>query len=131
MRGRDGRVSRANYIPAPHYFNLNMACRSLAEAFGNCIYLVGSSLEKRDYRDVDVRCILSDEEFERLFPGLGAYGTPIRHPLWSIMCASISLYLSQHADLPVDFQMQQRSEANREFEGPRHALGIFIQTGTP
>lgn len=114
---------RANFIRAPHFFNLNMACRALAEAFDNHIYLVGSSLERRDYGDVDVRCILPDDDFDRLFPNL--CGSPSRDPLWSLMCSSISLYLSQHSDLPVDFQIQRMTEANAEFEGPRHALGIF------
>lgn len=116
---------RANYIPAPHYFNLNMACRPLVEAFGWCVYLVGSSLEKRDYRDVDIRCILDDVEYARLFPGLS--DNPAFSPLWSLMCSSISLYLSQHSGLPVDFQIQQQTEANQiEGRTKRHAIGIFL-----
>lgn len=117
-------MKRANYIPAPHFFNLNMACRTLTEAFGYCIYLVGSSTERRDYRDVDVRCILSDEEYARLFPGIT--GNAGLNAFWSILSSSISLYLSQHSGLPVDFQFQQQTKANAEYNGPRHPLGIFI-----
>lgn len=43
-------MERANYLPAPHYFNLNQACAVLSEAFGHCTYLVGSAMERRDYR---------------------------------------------------------------------------------
>lgn len=75
--------------------------------------------------------ILDDDEYERLFPGLS--GNPAPHALWSIMCASISMYLSQHSGLPVDFQIQQMTEANDKFNGPRSALGFFLhyQSGRP
>ncbi len=119
-------MKRANFIPAPHYFNLNMACRTLVEAFGYHVYLVGSALEKRDYRDVDIRLILPDEEYDRLFPGLS--GNPSMNALWSLMSSSVSLYLSQHSGLPIDFQIQKQSEANAiEGRGPRHPIGIFLQ----
>lgn len=118
-------MTRANYLPAPHYFNLNHACQILNEAFGwGTTFLVGSSIERRDFRDVDVRCILADEDFDKFFPGLT--GNPANHALWSIMCSSISLWLSQHTGLPVDFQIQRRTDANAKNEGrPRSALGMF------
>jgi hypothetical protein len=118
-------MKRANYIGAPHFFNLNQACLTLNQAFGfGHIYLVGSSIERRDFRDVDVRCILPDEKFAQLFSGLT--GDPTRNAFWSLLCSSISLWLSQHSGLPVDFQIQQQTVANAENNGPRHALGLFI-----
>jgi len=45
-----------------------------------------------------------------------------------VMCSSISLYLSQHSGLPVDFQIQQASNANAQYAGPRHALGPLLAT---
>lgn len=125
-------MNRANYIPAPHFFNLNMVCQIVAQAFGGSggygVYLVGSAMERRDYRDVDVRCILDDAEYDRLFPGLG--GNPSLHPLWSLLCSSISLYLSQHSGLPVDFQIQKQSEAPTKHTGgtQRHVLGMFFDS---
>lgn len=116
-------VKRANYLPVPHVFNLNQACMVLSEAFGYGVYLVGSSLHKRDYRDVDVRAILPDEEYDRLFPGIGIEQ---HHPLWSVMCASISLFLEKATGLPVDFQIQRQTEANEKYKGARHALGMFV-----
>lgn len=116
-------VTRANYLPVPHVFNLNQACMVLAQAFEYGVYLVGSCLHKRDYRDVDVRAILSDEEYDRLFPGIGIEQ---HHALWSVMCASISLYLEKATGLPIDFQIQKQSEANRKYPGERHALGMFM-----
>lgn len=121
-------MKRANYIPAPHFFNLNMACTILQKAFcngGGGVYLVGSSLERRDFRDVDVRLMLPDEEFDALFgEKLGAYYLNAK---WAIMSSSISLYLSQHSGLPVDFQFQRTTEANRDYDGKRSALGLFYE----
>ena len=124
------RVRRANYIGAPQFFRLNEACRIINDAFdfGYGVYLVGSSLVRRDYRDVDLRCIVSDEDYARLFPGIGA--GPWRHPFWSLLCSSISLYLSQTSGLPIDFQIQSMTEANRDYPSPEHqrnALGLFFR----
>lgn len=87
---------------------------------GMC-YLVGSSLVHKDYRDVDVRLILPDEEYDRMF-GAGDWA----NPLWSLMCTSLSLWLGQQTDLPVDFQIQRRTQANELHDGQRNALGIFL-----
>jgi hypothetical protein len=121
---------RANWLPAPAAFNLSMACVLVNKAFGDHFgcYLVGSSLRKRDYRDVDVRLIMSDAEFARLFGG-GTERCPQLNPLWSLLCSSISLFLKTHTGLPVDFQIQQQTEANKEFGRPdhqRHPLGVFV-----
>jgi hypothetical protein len=122
-------MKRANYLGAPQFFNLNQACRIVEEAFGFGvgIFLVGSSLVRRDYRDVDIRCIVHDEDWERIFPGIG--NASWRHPLWSLMCSSISLYLSQASALPVDFQIQSMTEANRDYGEAVHvrcAIGTFV-----
>jgi len=121
-------MRRANFLPAPHYFLLNQACAVVNQAFESSFgcYLVGSSLRKRDYRDCDVRLILDDAEFDKLFRSASA---PQYNALWSLMCASIALHLSQASGLPVDFQIQRQTEANAEFSAKdghhRHALGIF------
>lgn len=125
-------MNRANWIGAPAFFELNQACLTLTQAFGCHVYLVGSAMTRRDYRDVDVRCILPDEDFARWFPGLDVNG--VAHDArWSLLCSSISLWLSKHTGLPIDFQIQRRTEANAEFprrEGhQRHALGLFVEAG--
>ncbi len=116
-------------MPAPHFFALNHACLIVNRAIdGFGCYLVGSSIERRDYRDVDVRCILSDEAFDRLFrldpetPGVGGW----LNPLWSLMCTSISVWMGQATGLPIDFQIQRQTQANEKHEGPRQALGAFL-----
>lgn len=119
------------YVHAPSLMLLSQACLPLIYAFGHPPYHVGSSLYRPDFRDVDVRLILWDEEFATLFPGHERVsGTT--HARWSVMSSSISLYLSQASGLPVDFQFQQMTEANERYpQGPtgeRHPLGIFPST---
>lgn len=118
--------TRANWLPAPHYFNLNHACRLVNDSFGDFgCYLVGSSLERRDFRDVDVRFIMGDEAFDRLFRAVdGKAGWT--NALWSLMCSSISEWLSKQSGLPVDFQIQRQTQANAEHAGMRSALGIVF-----
>lgn len=116
---------RANFIGAPQFYNLQCACAMLVEAFGYSIYLVGSSLERRDFRDVDVRCILSDDQFDRLFPNISGsnYQTDA---FWCLACSAISEWLQTRTNLPIDFQIQRCTQANVENDGPRSALGLFI-----
>lgn len=104
-------------------FELNQACRSIVDAYGACIYLVGSATQRQDYRDVDVRVILEDADFDKKYPGIGS-----NHQLdarWSLDCSAISLWLAKHSGLKIDFQYQRQTEAN-QYEGPRHPLGIFV-----
>lgn len=123
---------RANYIGAPEAFHLNNLCTMLNEAFGFNNYLVGSSLTKRDYRDVDIRCIMDDEEFDTLFPDSKRNpdaGSWVHDAKWSLICASISEWLSKRSGLPIDFQIQRRTQANEQYPSPEHlrnAMGLFI-----
>lgn len=118
---------RATYVPAPHYYNLNQACVLINKAFegygGFGCYLVGSSLERRDFRDVDVRFIMEDEHYERLFGRGGGH----LDALWSLMCTTLSAWLSQQSELPIDFQIQKQSKANADNPGKkRNPLGLFL-----
>lgn len=128
---------KAAYIGAPAHFLLELACQHLHRAF--CcdeqgyagIYLVGSALERPEWRDVDVRLMLDDESFRRMFPDAG----PINEtrwefdPRWIIMTASIAAWLSKQTGLPIDFQFQPQSHANEHHKGRRNALGLCFAKG--
>jgi hypothetical protein len=123
-------MERANYLPAPAYFKLDHACQYINSALGGFgSYLVGSSTRRKDWRDVDVRYILDNDIFDRLFPGVGD-ANPSKCALWSLMCVTISDWLSNQTGLPVDFQIQRQSMANAKFKSAdghrRSALGIFL-----
>jgi hypothetical protein len=125
--GRRRVTRRANWVGAPEMYNLDLAVCSLAEAFGPHIYHVGSSLERRDFRDVDVRCILPDDEYDRLFP-LSVVGvhSQFRDARLLAMNAAFSEWLRKASGLPVDFQFQRQTQANEEFTGTRSALGMHF-----
>jgi hypothetical protein len=112
---------RALYLNPWQMWRLNEACRAISHAFGSCPYLVGSALKRADFRDVDVRLIIDDALFARLYPSAGK--DPHRDGYWMLVCASISTWLADTTGLPIDFQIQAMTPANAEFDGPRSALG--------
>ncbi|TIM03933.1 MAG: hypothetical protein E5Y62_33785, partial [Mesorhizobium sp.] len=60
---------KTSYVGVPAVFKLELACKHLNDAYeGFGCYLVGSALERADWRDVDVVLILDDDAFAREFP---------------------------------------------------------------
>lgn len=114
--------TRATWLPVPQVFALSHVAMIVNEAFGEQCYLVGSALEHKNWRDVDVRMIFSDEKWNALF-GVGAGHL---QPFWSLLCAAISEYMGSRCSLPIDFQIQRRSEVKpEEWKKPRHPLGLW------
>lgn len=122
-----GAHKRANFLGAPAAFNLNQACLIITEAYGHCLYLVGSCLTKPDYRDVDLRLILDDADFDAIFPRCPR--STRLDPRWSLMCTAISEWLAARSGLLIDFQIQRQSHANEDYPGREHgrqAFGFFL-----
>lgn len=119
------RRQKASHVGAPAIFALEQACRELVDAFDSFgVYLVGSSLERPDWRDVDLRMIMDDDEFAKLFPNAGRnWEFDAR---WLLLTVSISKWLSDRSGLPIDFQFQPQTHANKIHPGPRHAMGLRI-----
>lgn len=115
------------YIGAPACFQLELCCKLLNEAFTGHFgcYVVGSVLERPDWRDVDVRMIMQDDAFSALFPDahweVNAWESD---PRWLLLTVAISRWLSQQTGLPVDFQFQPQTKANEFHKGRRNAYGI-------
>jgi hypothetical protein len=122
--------TRANFLPITREYLLDEACRTIVDAYESYPYLVGSCLTRPDYRDVDVRLILEDAEFARRFPGVDA-DDPSRSRFWRLTCTSLSLFLEEQCGMPIDFQIQQQTAANREFPGTRSALGCRHASRAP
>lgn len=105
----------------PEMYRLNAASRTVRAAVdGVGLMLVGSSLTRQDYRDVDLRMILFDEDFAARFPNSG----------WLMLAnAAMSDWLATTTGLPIDFQFQSMTEANSpEHDGKgRHPLGLPIR----
>lgn len=96
-------------------------------AFGHSPYHVGSSLgEKTGWRDVDVRLILPDDEYDAMFPTPdGAeQRSDLMNAKWVALCLAFSALGRSLTGLPIDFQIQRQSQANERYQGKRSALGL-------
>lgn len=118
-----------SYLGPPACFLLEQACQHINQAFGDFgCFQVGSSLERPDFRDIDVRFIMTDDEFAALFPDVDIKSRSClweHDPRWLLINASISLWLKQQTELPVDFQIWPQTHANQRHGGKRrHPLGI-------
>lgn len=92
------------------------------DVFDDFPYLVGSALRGKKWRDVDVRLILADEEYEEW--GFGDPRYTHRNEKWVAMVLAFSALGKHMTGLPIDFQIQQRSYANELYPFYRSALGI-------
>ena len=108
------RPMRAHYLTTIEWFNLNTCILPICKVFGYQVFLVGSAIHRRDFRDVDVRVIwgrfegILDNEHGRKVVGM-----------------MMSEWLSSRTGLVIDFQIQTMAEAD-EHKGPRYALGTTI-----
>lgn len=98
-------------------FLLDEACKPLYEVFGFGTYQVGTSATRGEFRDVDVRLILKDKQFDALKKAIGRNGV-------SFLGLAIGEYLAARTNgLPIDFQIQRMTEANLLHDGIRNPLG--------
>ena len=109
-------------VGMPQTLLLNEFGSKIIDAFGDIPYHVGSSLTKKTgWRDVDVRLILDDDVYAAML------GSPVHthsNEKWVSMCLAFSLMGKYMTGLPIDFQIQQKSKANRDYDGPRSAIGL-------
>jgi len=101
---------KANYLLVSEHYVLNIACVPIWKRYQN-VYLVGSVLLHKDWRDVDIRCMVTPNIWHSVKGGF--------------MDAAISEWLRSRTGLPIDFQFQDFESANKEFNGDRSALGIL------
>ena len=106
---------RFSYLTVLEEWRLDQACAPLWKVPGWHTYHVGSSTERRDFRDVDLRTILPDDEFDAIPRGLRR-----------LLQMSVSQLLTVQSGLPIDWQLQPMREANTdETKGkPRNAMGL-------
>lgn len=78
----------------------------VADYFGEVAYHVGSSLERKDWRDVDVRLILDDDEFEHRF---GKTRSAEANPKLAAITLAFCALGKELTGLPIDFQIQPRT----------------------
>lgn len=96
----------------------------VADYFGHVPYQVGSSIASKDWRDVDVRLILPDEEFEEMFGDPKSAETNTK--LAAVTLAFCALG-KEMTGLPIDFQIQPQSHANKAYGGKSRSALIQIR----
>ncbi len=108
-------------VGMPTALLLNEFGNLVFKAFGEVPYLVGSALsEKAGWRDVDVRLILPDAVYSEM--KLGRPDNPHSNAKWASLCLAYSALGKAMTGLPIDFQIQQQTWANKTFPGNRSAL---------
>jgi len=91
----------------------------IRDYFGHVPYQVGSSLKTKQWRDVDVRLILPDEEFEERFGRNHSAETNAKLAAVTLAFAALG---QQMTGLPIDFQIQPQTWANEKYPDMRSAL---------
>lgn len=108
-------------VGMPAWIKLNQFGRVVNEFFGSHPYLVGSAARGKEWRDVDVRLILPDDEFDAMF---GELTRPRCLNLkWNAACLAFASLGRDMTGLPIDFQVDRMTETNESYGGgARHAL---------
>lgn len=106
---------RATSLSPPEFFLLEHWGRTIRMSFGEPPYLVGSVARAEEWRDVDVRLMLSDDRFADLAPN--------SRQLIALNVA-MSMWGRHVTGLPIDFQFQDTTTTNAEHHGIRNALGV-------
>jgi hypothetical protein len=116
MSEQQAEKHRVSFLTVSQAYNLNVACRPLS-IFGCGVFHVGSSLDRPDFHDVDLRCILFDHEYDAMFLGDDGNAKLL------FLNAAISDWIRGRTGLPIDFQFQRMMQANRDFKGRRNGIG--------
>lgn len=116
------KIKSLGSVGSPACFHLDDFGSEVWTVFGGPPYLVGSALWSKKWRDVDVRMILSDEEWKAW--GLGD-DPKFPNAKWRGLCMAFSELGKRMTGLPIDFQIQQSSDANRRYPNGRSALGCI------
>jgi hypothetical protein len=127
MSNEPEKRKKVSYIGVPAVFKLELACKHLNDAYGGFgCYVVGSALERPDWRDVDVVLILEDKQFRREFPNVQDFSTGLFEfdTKWLLHTVALSEWLSAQTGLPIDFKIQPQTWANDRHPGKRHPHGL-------
>src|SRR6185503_5686839 len=115
-------------VGMPALLKLELFAGVVHDAFGEWPYLVGSAARGKVWRDVDVRVMLGPEEWQR-FCGASTQKPERLNRQWTAFCLAFSELGRIMTGLPIDFQLQERDEANRlwpnEVRMPLIATGVW------
>lgn len=113
---------RVNFLTVSENASIKLAAEPIDRAFAGSLgcYHVGSSITTPNYRDIDIRMIMDDTQFEAIFGPTAA--SPACLDRWFLICWALSEWMQKRTGLPIDFQIQRQSEAQQYRGQPRNGL---------
>lgn len=109
-------------MPCLSYDSLVGLANRLKHFYGGYVYLVGSALWKKEPRDIDIRLILPDEQFEILIGNVNSWIYQIETGQWkeecykwSKMCTQETHYFWHETGLNIDFQIYPESFSRKRY----------------
>lgn len=114
-------MTRATYLLLTDFERIEEWCQKVRRIFAGVghvgVFLVGSALTRADYRDIDLRLMLTDETWDT-----GRWSDPVRTRYVNAM---FSTWGQRETGLPIDFQVQRMGTANASFgDKPRDPMGV-------
>lgn len=109
------------YVGMPRALKLNQFAAHVKQAFNayNNVYLVGSALKTKEWHDLDIVVILSDEEWARHFV---SPESRFLDPKWIALVLAFSALGKEMLECAVDFQIHPKSYSDINFPGERLLL---------
>ena len=111
-------------VGMPAYLYLEAYGAHIWSAFGQPAFVVGSALRIKNWRDIDIRLILPDEEYADW--GFDDPIYPFSNAKWVSLCLAYAALGKSMTGLPIDFQIQQMTLANKQYDGARSAIGVRL-----
>lgn len=108
----DGR-RRVSYLTLTQFRTVDDWCGHVRRMFDTAPILVGSSNTRPDWRDIDIRLVMADGQFDTL-DGIVSV-VRLNHV--------VSLWGTAATGLPIDFQVQRRTEADMH-DGFANPMGV-------
>jgi len=95
------------YVGMPRALYLESFARYVRDIFDTDVLLVGSALKTKDWHDLDIVVVLSDDEWDRY--GFGDPKDRFQNKRWGAYCLAVSNLGKKIVDCDVDFQVHQKS----------------------
>lgn len=123
---RDYERGRFAHLPLSYRLvertDLKAWAREIAARFGRPVYLTGSSLDLPQPRDVDVRVVLTDEEFSARWGEWSWLSNNDGYRSYACDMGKLSRHVSLFTMLNIDFQVQPHIVALKYAKGRRVRL---------
>jgi hypothetical protein len=109
------------YVGMPRALYLEAFAKYVRDIFHADVFLVGSALKTKEWHDLDVVVILSDEQWDQY--GFGDPKDRFKNKSWIAYCMAISCLGKKLVGCDIDFQVHQASYSQIHKDDPRLLIG--------